>query len=282
MAMRRTLKDAIAIEFLHTAPKGKSFDRLVSLILEVLPDNVVAPTIRDSVSHLLGTHIDENVLDEVCWRIAGNVKRLRQRHPVPPWKIQRIPEWVPVQITACKREKTTKGNMGALFQFRALAGTSASRTMDKFWSLKFCRYIAPDLGFSKFQRQRPMVFPYTAPEQLVGLRLSVQVTPELSGTSPGFTLIGYSPSFTSFNKNTLGCRFRTIKEFKCVMDLTPEELPCHHCPVGFTKCRAGTHRNDWVKQECPKCKEEEAFFDVDRKSDVCVDCQRQAAYKSEK
>lgn len=282
MELRKLLKEAVGLEFLKKTPVGEQFGRLVTLFQEVLPDGIAYQTLEDSLMHLAGTHITERVLDATCWRIAGNVKRLKQRKAVPPWHVQRVPEWVPVQITACKRERTSKGKIGARFQFRVLAGTPAGLLMEKFWSLKFCRYISLDCGFSKYRKSRRTIkFPYTAPEQLVGLRLFARVMPKLSDKEPGFDGIGFTGTTTAHNKLTLGCRFRRLPDFRCQLELTHEELPCHHCPVGFLKCRAATHRQNWVKKECPECGDEEAYFDPEKKAEKCVDCTVKSAYKAE-
>lgn len=271
------------MEFLKKVPIGSEFERLVTLVQEVLPDGVPYATLEDSLSHLAGTYVTDRVLDAVCWRMAGNVKRLKQRKAVPPWHVQRVPEWVPVQVTACKRERTSKGKLGARFQFRVLAGTPAGLFMEKFWSLKFCRYIAVDCGFSKYRKSRRVIpFPYTAPEQLVGLRLFARVMPKLSDKEPGFDGIGFTATTTKFNKVTLGCRFRRNESFRCQLKMTHEQLQCHHCPVGFVKCRAATHRHDWVQKACPECNDDEAYFDPERKSETCIDCTIKAAYKADK
>lgn len=279
-ALRQTLVEAVGLEFLGKTPTGESFTRLIELMQELLPGEIDFKTLEDSLRHLAGTRIDARLLDAVCWRMAGNTKRLKQRRAVPPWHVQKLPEWVPAQIVSCKRERTARGKMGARFGLRILAGTPAGMTAEKFWTLKFCRYMSQEFGFTRPRGNRQVSFPYAAPEEFVGMRLYVRIMPELCGREPGFDGLGFPPSLSKWNKTTLKCRLRVQDGFRCQMDVTPAELPCHNCPVGFVKCRAATHRHDWVEKPCPECGREAAFFDPEQKSEVCVDCTIRAAYKS--
>lgn len=279
--LRQKLKEAVELEFLGKTPQGESFTRLVELVREVLPGEIDFATLEDSLRHLAGTRVDERTLDAMCWRMAGNVKRLKQRRAVPPWHVQRLPEWVPVQVVACKREKSPRGKLGARFVLRILAGTPAGLTAEKFWPLKFCRYISQEFGFTRPRGNRVVAFPFTAPEQFVGMRLYVLIMPELCTREPGFDGLGFPAGLSKWNKTTLKCRFRVQEGFRCQMNVLPSELPCHNCPVGFTKCRAGTHRSNWVEKPCPDCGRDDAFFDPESKSEVCVDCAIKAAYRSE-
>jgi len=278
LALRKDLREVVGVEFLHTTPTGDKFKRLVDLFAEMLPKSISYRVLEDTLRSLANVYIDDRNLDNTCWRVAGNVKRLTRQKAVPPWHIQKVQEWVPVQITACSREKTSRGSLGAKFQFRILAGTSAGLLTDKFWTLKFCRFISVSLGFSKYNPRHQEAMPYTVPEHLVGLRLYVCVDPALSDKTPVFSNIGFPCSSVRFNKVTLGCRFRLQSGFQCLMQKRPEELPCHLCPIGFTKCRAATHRQDWVTGDCSECGQTK-YFDPERKVDRCVDCNVRAAYK---
>lgn len=280
--LRKLLKEALELEFLGTTPANDTFDRLVCLVREILPGNVDYKTLEDSLRHLAGTRLDERELDATAWRMAGNFKRLADRKAVPPWHVQRLPEWVPAQVVSCRRERTGRGKLGAVFGFRLLAGTSCGLTAEKFWTLKFCRVMASDFGFSRSFGTRTQAYPYTAPEQFVGLRAYVRVMPSLCGKEPGFDGLGFPSSLSGWNKTTLKCRFRVQPGFRCAMGMLPTQLPCHNCPVGFLKCRAGTHRQNWVEKACSGCEKEDAFFDPESASDLCVDCTVRATYKGDK
>lgn len=280
LELRKILKTVLAVECLNTTPTGDKFDRVVDLVRGVLPGNIDRPTLVDSLRHLAGTFVTEQVLDKVCWRMAGNYKRLKYRKAVPPWHAQRLPEWVPTQIVSCRRERKGK-KIGARLGFRILAGTPAGLTAYKWWSLKFCRYLSTDFMFSKRPRGRRLAkMPYTAPEQLVGLRVNVRVMPKECGREPGFDSVGFPAASKAWNKTQLSCRFRIEPGFRCKLSLLAHQLACHHCPLGYQSCRAATHKTDWVKKDCPECKQE-AFFDPEIQSDACVDCFIRSVYRGD-
>lgn len=279
---RKLIREAVELEFLGKVPQGETFTRLVELVQEILPGHVDYKTLEDSLRHLAGTRLDEREIDAAAWRMAGNYKRLAQRRVVPPWHVQTLPEWVPAQVVSCRRERSGKGKLGARLGFRILAGTPAGRTAETFWTLKFCRYMSAELGFSRPTARRRAVFPFTAPEQFVGLRLYVRVMPALCKAEPGFDGLGFPASLAAWNKTTLKCRFRAQPGFACKMRVLHTQLPCQNCPVGFLKCRAGTHRQDWVEKHCPSCERDDAFFDPESSSEECVDCTIKSAYRGTK
>lgn len=272
LKLRELLREALEFEFLDKIPEQKSFERFVSLVQEILPGHVRYDVLEDSLRHVAGVRSTIELLDSVAWRMAGNVERLKQQRVVPVWHIQRTPEWVPTQIISCKRQRSQgkKSDLGAMFGFRALAGTSASLTMYKWWSLRMARYYSREFGYTRARGATPARYPYTHPEQLVGLRVYVLVDPALCEDEPGFEQISFSPTLSKWNKDTISCRFRTMPGFICPLG-RGLDAPCHRCPRGFLTCRAGTHRQDWVKRLCPKC-EKKTWFDPESTSDFCVDC----------
>lgn len=271
----------MGLEFLKKTPQGDSFVRLVTLIQELLPGNINYKTLEDSVRHLAGTPIDERTLDAVCWRLAGNHKRLRQRRAVPPWHSQKLPEWVPSQVVSCRRERTPKGRLGARYGFRILAGTPAGLTAYKWWSMQMCRFMSGEMGFSRPNHRKITSFPYAVPEQLVGMRLYVRIMPEQCTNEPGFDGVGFPSSLQGWNKTTVKCRVRAQEGFSCKLNKRADELHCYHCPIGFINCRAGTHRMDWVEKDCPIC-EKKSFFDPESQGDACVDCFVRSVYRGDK
>lgn len=269
----------MTLEFLHTTPVGPQAERLVALLLELLPGEQDYATVEHSVRNVFGVRVTPEVVDELSWRMAGNYRRLAERKVVPPWHVQRLPEWVPAQVVSCKREKSGRGKPGARLGFRVLAGTPAGRVAYKWWSLKLCRYVAPEFGYSVPRGARRLAYPYSAPEQLVGLRTYLCVTPSLSGREPGFEATTVHTSVGDWNRTTIRCRFRAQPKFVCLMKATPADLPCHVCPVGFARCRAGTHRADWVERHCEGCGKR-AYFDPESTSPHCVACAQRAAYRA--
>lgn len=280
MDQRKLLREAIALEFENTAPTGDAFDRLVDLVVEVIGDKVYRPAVVDSLRHLAGTHLDARLIDETAWRMAGNVKRLGQRKPVPPWHGQRLAEWAPAQITSCRRARNGRGVMGARLTVRMLAGTACGLHASRWWSLKMCRFVSADMGWTR-QRQGdhvPARFLYSVPEQLVGLRTYVLLTPDLSGREPGFKITAPHPSVRRWNRYVIQARTRSLRGFRCRLKL-PDDYPCHKCPIGFENCTAGTHRKDYKTAPCAGCGRNDAWHDPESAADVCVDCEVKNAYR---
>lgn len=252
---------------------------MVELILEVLPGEHDYGTVETSVRHMAGVHVDRSTLHKACWRIAGNTKRLKQRRPVPPWHVQRLPEWVPAQIVSCRRQKNSKDKIGGMFGFRILAGTSCPSFVFKWWSVTYCRFISNELGFTRQRGRRPSKYPYTDPEQFVNLRLYLKIDPDECDKEPGFSEIAFNDSMKEWNDVTRKCRQRTQPGFECAMGVQDAaQLPCWKCPIGYQTCRAGTHRLDWEQRHCAHCGEDDAWFDPDAQGDFCVECYAKDLY----
>lgn len=269
------------MEFLDKTPQGKSFERLVELAQEALPGNIRYEVLEDTLRHLAGTHITAKLLDDTCWRLAGNTKRLAQRRAVPPWHGQKVPEWVPAQIVSCVLSRNQRGHLGADFGFRVIAGTSCPRVITKWWSVKQCRFYSTEFGWSrpKGSNHAPPKYPFSAPAQLVGLRCYLLVTPKLSAQEPGFLIPGFTAAIRQYNANIIKLRLRSGgRQFACPKGF-PAEFPCHQCQFGFVTCKAATHRHDWVQKPCEGCGDSEAWFDPERPGKDCVGCSIRKVYK---
>lgn len=276
-SLRKKLSEAVTYEFNGVAPEKEQFVRLIELVREIVPGHVDYQVLEDSLRHLAGTQMDERVIDAVCWRIAGNVKRLKDMRSVPKWHVQRFYEWVPVQIISCRRELNKAGNMGARFAFRILAGTTAGLTAYKWWSLRMVRYISRELGFTRPRGRYAASKPYSQPEQFVSLRMYALIDPKHCDKEPGFSQVTFAPALNDWNKETIECRFRIMPGFECMEGRSKSES-CHTCPVGFLRCRAGTHKMDWTRGKCPGCGKRD-WFDPEVQTDLCIKCFVLAAYE---
>lgn len=282
MKIRSDLREVLAFEFQGRVPKGASFTRLLELVQETLPGTIDLQTLEDSLRHAAGTHMTEELLDAVAWRMAGNHLRLKDRRAVPPWHVQKTHEWVPVTVVSCRRQRNSKNNPGAMYGFRIVAGTPAGLLTFHWWSAKYARYLASKLGFSIYRGRNPPRHPFSTLEQLVGLRLDVLLDPALCEGEPGFKDVDVPAAAVEWNKRIIACRLRTVDDFECLMEKSHDELSCHNCPVGFVQCPAATHRHDWVQKACTHCGDAEANFDTDMAGDMCVDCIRKEAQRSTK
>lgn len=279
--IRKMLREALTYEFLDKIPKKETFTRFLELVQEILPGTVHLQTLEDSLRHVAGTTMTAEAIDSVAWRLAGNHKRLLDRKAVPPWHVQKFLEWVPVLIINCRKSRNGRGALGATFGFRILAGTSCGLIAYKWWSQKFCRFVAKDLGFTRARGRRASRFPFTAVEQLVNLRMLIRINPDLCNKEPAFDKVSRAVSMKAWNTETVKCRFRAQPSFECLMEKGPD-FPCQTCPIGFLRCRAATHRHDWVAKRCEHCKKDDAMFDPEIHGDMCIDCTNKESYRSRK
>ena len=246
-----------------------------------MPESVMRTPLFDSLSPLAGELMTEAVADTVAWRLAGNLKQLTLGLPVVPWRINNTPEWVPVQIVRAVRAKGPKDKPGYVLSFKALAGRPVSLVITKFWSNKFCRYVASTLGFNtrpppETSRRLP-VYLYRTPIELVTMRLEVLIAADFCRNGePGFDKVACRGTLLDWNRNQMRLRDRIMPGYACPKGFKNVVL-CYRCPVGYVECPAGTHRQTYVFKPCSRCKEDQAAFDPEMKSEVCLRCTEAAA-----
>jgi hypothetical protein len=263
--------------------KGALFQQVVAILCEELPASVHYPTLYDSLRGLLGTFPTAKSLGDLSHRLAGNLENLKARRVVTAWTLQRHWEWVPLSIVRVRRARSTVGRIGAIVTFKVLAGTPCPLLIERFWSLRQCAYMARHMGFSRPAPPRartPAPYPYSAPEQLVTMRLYGLIDPHKSSPAVGpvFDKVRFPQSLLSFNREQLKHRNRG-KGYACPKGF-PLTVLCHHCFVGYDNCRAGCHPRTYETRECPGCKKE-APFDPDAHGPHCVNCVIRAAYTKE-
>lgn len=241
------------------------------------------PTLEDSLRCLLDQRLTRELARETAHRIAGNVQRLRERRPVPPWVAQHDHEWVPVQVLAARplrQERSRK--MGSVLTMKILAGTPCPLTVTEWWSLRRCRLFSKDFGFSS-QRNRESAAsrrPFSAPEQLVQMRMYRLVDPALSREVPALTDVAFVDSMRDWNRAVLRRRFR--EGFDCPLGM-PRSFSCHRCHLGYAaenkrSCPAATHRLTYRRRVCEGCGES-AYHDKEIPYRGCVNCYLAEQYK---
>ena len=231
------------------------------------------PVMLDSLRPLVGRSLDLSAARDLCWRIAGNLNLLRGGVPVHPWTSQADLEWVPVQIRSSrfhlrKAFGGTGHEMGRMFRFRVLAGTSASLVTDRFWTPRMSGFMAKKLGFTS---PRKKLFKRDDLE-LSGMRMLALVEPSLSQRSPGFRRFHCPGSMLAYNKKLIKLRRRI--GFACPFSYDHE---CFQCPHGSSSCGAAVHPCDYEVRQCSGCGQE-AYFDVDPLyiNNYCINCQPRA------
>jgi hypothetical protein len=226
--------------------------------------------VLDSVRYLGGRELDEPMLVDLAWRLAGNVARLRAGHACQPWARQTEVEWVPAQITGTryaikKRPGQRFGQSGRAVRLRFLAGTPCGLTVEQFWSNEKADVIADSLGFA---RKPPYHKAHHA--ELGSMRLMALVEPARSQREPGFHHVACPPAFKAYNRRLI--RMRRRIGFAC-----PEQFEheCSACPRGARACPAACHPTDFVLKPCPGCGRADQWFDTDPGfvNDYCVHCQ---------
>jgi hypothetical protein len=254
--------------------QGDEFNAFHDALSRLLP-KVDRGTLFQSIRHSVGQTLTPELLQEIAWRLAGNVPRLQRGQPVPPWNRQADEEFVPVQIFRVQKIRRF-GNVSVEWSARVLAGTSVGLTVHKTWSDKLCRAIAQRLGFGKpWQAGR-----YEDAVELFGLRFYVLIEPKLCGTSPGFETIWYDDaeekirpgSFYDYNRTIIRMRQRPDDFFPCPQGL-PHSLPCRLCVFGQDQCPAATHGRTYTQRRCDSCERDDAYFDPTFPTRVlCVEC----------
>jgi hypothetical protein len=264
----------LVAKFTNLQLAGPDFEVFVNLLQAALPGKVVRDVLVDSVGYLAGQKLTASLLRSTCRRLAGNTKRLQNMKPVTPWTVQRFPEWVAVQIAAARPKRGDSG-MGWLFDFQVLTGTPCPCRIRVWWPVKFCFVAATKLGFTR-QRNNPKtgrIVPrrYNHPRELVGMRAMVRIEPELSAVEPGFKVIETTGFLVKYNQSLMDKRDRRTPENACPFDFA-SSLPCFNCAKGYSECDAGTHAKNYIVKPCLSCDCEEALFDPDIPTDVCLDC----------
>ncbi len=251
------------------------------------PASIAYNVLLDSVRHLAGEKLTFALLDETCWRLAGNLVTLKRNMPAYPWTRQPIKEWVPAQIIRARRRKSGIGKPGWAFQYKIMAGTSTGLLTEKFWSDKFCRFMSSSFGFAKRRpSDRSATIPryqFQHPTEFVTLRAALLIDPKLCGAEPGFEKIKFTPSLLEFNREQLRYRDRLPMErdttdYSCPRRISYEK-PCYLCPYGFVDCRVGTHRLTYTFEYCTFCSRDKQPFDADVSTEMCVVCYERRAIK---
>lgn len=268
-------RTALAKTYLDETPKGDTFDIFVGDLAELLPKTINRDIVYQSVEDLAGTKLTNDVLRQVCWRLAGNLQKLSKGIAVPTWTRQPFPEWVPAQIVSAKRRLMGK-NIGYLYTLQILAGLSAGLKTQKFWSDKQVRFMAGDFGFARRRPgERSRMLPrnqFQHPLEFVTLRLTILIDPKLSTPNePGFEKTKIGGASLDWNREQLKYRDRFDPEYACPHGFSPA-VPCFRCPHGTVTCRAAVHPTDYEFDYCEACGRDRAPFDFTVNNEVCVEC----------
>ncbi len=228
-------------EFCGYVAIGGHFEDLVDKICRALP-RVRRRAVWDSVRDVAGTLLTEQGLLMMSWRLSGNIELLRAGTPVPVWHMQQAKEWMPVHIQAYEEDIDSRKAPGGNFRMRVLAGTACPTRITKFWTRRFCKYIAVKMmGYTRRSAKSPL----SHITELVSLRLWVQIDPELCRLGePGFDDVGMTSGLENWNRGVIRKRYR--RDWRCPYEF---DHRCHRCPVGYDQCPAATHKETLYDDE---------------------------------
>ena len=152
--LRDLLYDKVGVDYAGLTMEGQTFVGMVDTLKAWLPQAVSYDALFESCRSIVGEAAGKQNLYELSWRLAGNVELLKRGKIVPIYNFQTYDEWVPVQIVQCHPIRNRYDDRGYLFKFRILAGTPSGTVFEKFWSLRYCKFMSRQLGFS-FKNRRP-------------------------------------------------------------------------------------------------------------------------------
>jgi len=244
---------------------GEDVHALVAAIRGNLPSGISRDTVFESVRYLAGRVLSLKEGTELCWRIAGNIPRLKAGTPATPWTAQREKEWIPLQIIRAVPYRNQRNKIGYNYDFRVLAGSPCPMKVTAFWDRNLARMVAVRMGFSKWMSG---AYPYHHGTELVGLRLLGELDPLRSQYAPTFYEVAVPGSLSKWNRDN-------VLKVRCRVDPCPRGFTdaCRQCAVGYQECLAATHRRNYIQQFCSKCGKDAVWFDLDLSPERCMNCQ---------
>lgn len=164
-------------------------------------------------------------LHVVAWRIAGNLQRLVEGNPVPPWDPEyQSEERCLMKIVAVKDAVTPLGDSGFELTAFFLTGAPAGLELTRMFPSGHEIYFAQDLGITK--KESVLIYP----AELVGMAGSIKLEPARDRNIPYFRDFGATPAQRASNKRLH--RDRQDPD-KCPYGIKSAESPCVKCPVTY-------------------------------------------------
>lgn len=261
--LRDRLVTSVFADWYGRTPVGGDLPELVRAVRAALPNGIAYDAVFESMRYVAGQQLTPLACLELAWRLAGNIPRLREGRPAPPWASQPEDEWVPVSVCRCLPRRNHRHKLGYHYTFRVLAGTPCPMVIYNFWAETAVRVVSRAIGFTPPWGK----YPLQRGPQFVGLRMLVKIEAQRSMHTPTFFEVRCPQSLFRWNRqNVLKLRFRD--GMTCPRGWTHA---CHQCVIGYRECPAGTHRENYTRGFCDKCGQH-GFFDPDRRTDHCIQC----------
>ncbi len=257
-----TLRDKLyesAHHYAGTTPIGEDFVRFCRSFSGSINHIGIKGTIAvdQSLAHLVSRELTAEMIYNASWRIAGNVKQIKDGRPVQPWTQASQPSWCPIQFMEMKRKEGDKDDV-VWMETLVLAGPACPSRFMKRLTIKACSYVASKSGFGPVWTQSA----YRHPLDLVSMRMVALVSNDKYGTT--FTELRCPDSMKGWNKKTLSHRARI--SLPCQFEFTHA---CRQCPVGYDRCQAAVHPNTREFKICMKCGDE---YWHEPSGSICIRC----------
>jgi len=296
LKLRRKIIEGISLEYHGYAHIAEAFDDLVNRVSSLLP-RVDRDVVWNSMRTYAGVALLNPQINELAWRLAGNIHRLQNGVPVPPWSSFSEEEWAPVQVQSVhrfriarkkqkeldepkegeQRKKLIQTRSVLIAKILVLAGLPAGHTFEKFMTEPACYFIRTDLGFNQHAATPSDMFaepkksyPMSDVTELTRMRFMALFNLDSCEDGLNCKKIACTGSMKKWNRSIMQKRQR--EGFNCPFNFPLATHPCHLCEKGYMVCPAACHRLNYTRKMCVKCNNPKAFFDPERPGSVCVDC----------
>jgi hypothetical protein len=283
LKLRKKIVTGLTEQFHCRSHIGEEYDQLVDFLVKLI-GRVDRDSVWKSLMGYAGVVITNAHINEISWRIAGNVARLRRGVVVPVWSSLIAAEWAPVQVQHVYRylipdrdKKKSSDRWAATLNLFVLGGYAAGHSFDKFMTEAACRFVRTELGFSRFADRPRMIdsvrkksYPMSSSLEFTRMRFMVNLQPKLCVNGINFDQVKGSSSAKAWNRELMKKRQR--EGFSCPFRFPLATNPCYRCYKGLDQCEAACHKLTYKQGECSHCENDHAFMDPARSEDTCVDC----------
>ena len=105
LAAKDKLFEKVLSNYIGAILAGEIFGQFVLDVRDVLGDTCDKTAVLNSLRVSAGLELTAERAEEISWRLAGNLHRLRKGAPVMPWREQTVKEWVPVEVVNVVKHK---------------------------------------------------------------------------------------------------------------------------------------------------------------------------------
>lgn len=291
---RDKITDEVLLPYYGTILAGDLFAQVVEDLRKAVCPRAAYEVVMTSLLNLAGRQLSVSLADELAWRIAGNLHRLRAGEPVPPWPTRVEREWSTVEVYRVRHgdrlvrprsdvqelradQRGLVKQRGILIWLKFLTGLPAGIISQRFWSPDYYEPRKQVFGFDRWNREKHtrvvssrVSWPFLDPQEFHGMRFAALVDPEKcrDGLIAVEEIQSSSAALTR-NRNLMTLRMR--EEYRCPLNYTTSQRECHACEAGMDICKAACRRQTLVNGDCAGCKKTGVQLDPEA-GNVCLRC----------